>query len=125
MLIVDTNVLIEVIREKQLVLRWFATRANEELILHGFVLLELLVGARDNEELKKIEQFARTFQVYWPTNADYTRAVDLAKRYYHYGLGAVDAVLAASALNKRVSLCTIDRDFRPIPNLKIVEPYSY
>ncbi len=124
MLFVDTNILIEVIRKNQLVLDWFATRMKEELIIHGLVLLELLVGVRDDQELKEIEQFARTFQVYWPTTADYDRAMDLAKRYYRYGLGAVDAVLAASTRNKRVSLCTLDRDFRPIPNLKIVEPYS-
>lgn len=121
---IDANALIEAIRENVLMLKWLATQVNEEFVLHGLVLLEMLVGARDNRELKKIEQFAKTMRLYWPTNADYQKAQDLAKRHYQYGLGAVDAVIAASALNKRLPLCTLDQDFQHIPNLKIIEPYT-
>jgi predicted nucleic acid-binding protein len=60
--LLDTDVCIDLLRKNQAALDWFATVA-EMPGLPGFVALELVLGCRDSDELRRVRAFIRKFAV--------------------------------------------------------------
>ncbi len=56
MILVDTDVMIDIFREYSPAIVWLHSLGNEEINLPGFVAMELIQGCRNKVELEKIER---------------------------------------------------------------------
>jgi predicted nucleic acid-binding protein len=116
MIIVDTSVWIEVLRDKSglVVERFKEIVGINEILFCRFVQLELLQGAKDEHEWKKLDEYLET-QYYLEAGEKTWRQAafiyfDLRRR----GLtirSPIDCCIAQIAIENKVSLVHHDQDF--------------
>lgn len=53
MIILDTDIMIDILRKFDNALKWLKSIGNEQIILPGFVMAELLQGCNNKIELNK------------------------------------------------------------------------
>lgn len=122
--IIDTNVMIHVLRGEQQAAKWFNI-LEEEVVFPCFVLMELIVGCDTKEELAKVEKLIKPRSVYWPSQKDIRKALEIVRDNYRHGrkVKVIDALIAACAMTLHIKLYTEDNDFNNIPGLKKHSPF--
>ncbi len=73
MILLDSDVMIDLLREYPPSIAWFNTLdANEALCLPGYVVMELLQGCRNKIEQTRLERELTTYGIVWlqPTDCD-------------------------------------------------------
>lgn len=121
----DTDVMIDILRGYKPALAWLNSLGNEEVGLCGIVVMELVQGCRNQQEVVTLDNFLASYTIYWPTAIDGHRALnDLANHYLSQGLKMLDALIGECAVGLKVALHTFNRKhFSSIKSLTIVEPY--
>jgi predicted nucleic acid-binding protein len=124
-LVLDTDVLIDVQRGHAPALAWFAGLAEIPSI-PGLVIMELIQGARDAQQVREVLRLTAPLPIVWPTAADGQRALaDFTAFHLSHGLGLLDALIAACAIGLRATLCTFnDKHYRVVPGLLTIQPYA-
>lgn len=122
MRLLDTNILIDVLREYPPAIAWLASTPVEEVEEIGLpciVVMELIQGRNNLREVRQIERMVKPFPIYWPTEQDCRRALNSFARYnLRYNLGLADALIAECAVGLGVPLLTSNvRHFRAITAL--------
>lgn len=122
MVLVDTDVLIDVLRNDQMAVDFIDRLEHEGCVGLSLISeLELLAGCRDKREQAVTAQFIRRFE--WIGLAQDTGAT--ASRLFRayrlsHGLMIPDCLIAATALSLDIPLVTRNRrDFRFIEGLKL------
>lgn len=69
MILVDTDIMIDILRGHPPAVAWLQAMANERIVVPGFVVMELLQGCRNKAEQQRIEQILNYYAVIWPTPA--------------------------------------------------------
>lgn len=89
--------------------------------INSIVYMELIQGARDKQELSMIEKFLRRFELLSIDEDISRKSVTLMKTYsLSHGLLIPDALIAATAIIKRISLWSFNkRDFGFIEKLTL------
>jgi predicted nucleic acid-binding protein len=125
MLLLDADVLIDVQRGHKPALTWF-TGLSDLPSVPGFVVMELIQGARDAKQLRESLRLTAPLPVVWPTEADCLRALtDFTALHLSHGLGLLDAVIAACAVGLGAELSTFnDKHYRMVPGLVTLQPYK-
>jgi predicted nucleic acid-binding protein len=125
MLVLDTDVLIDVQRGHTAALAWFAS-LTEVPSVPGLVVMELIQGARDAKQVREALRLTAPLPVVWPTITDHQRALaDFTAFHLSHGLGLLDALIAAITVGLPAELCTFnDKHYRIVPGLVTVQPYS-
>jgi predicted nucleic acid-binding protein len=125
MLILDTDVLIDVQRGHAPALVWFAG-LTELPSVPGLVVMEMIQGARDAKQVRDALRPTAPLPVVWPTIADCQKAMaDFTAFHLSHGLGLLDALIAAIAVGLSAELCTFnDKHYRIVPGLVTVQPYT-
>jgi predicted nucleic acid-binding protein len=82
MILLDTDILIEVLRSQALALTWLQTLGADPIGVPGLVAMELLQGCRNRTEQRQVERFLRPYPLYWPSEDDCLRAY-LSFAKYH------------------------------------------
>ena len=126
MRLMDTDVLVDVLRRSAPAVHWLASQGQSEFSLPGFVVMELLSGCANRREAVQVQNLARGFATVWPTAEDCHRALSgFAERHLAHGLGLIDALIAELAVGLDVPLCTFNvKHYRAVPGLKIEQPYQ-
>lgn len=126
MRLLDTDVMIDILREYPPAIDWLASLGDEELGLPGFVAMELMDGCRDKREMTKLHRLLQPFRILWPTEDDCNKALALfAKAHLSHGLGSLDALVAQCAIGLHSKLCTFNvKHFRAVPQLSTEQPYK-
>lgn len=124
LLLIDTDVLIDVGRKNKIAI----DRLNEEqktsiIAISSITHMELIVGCRNKNELKQLEKFLEDFEI---INLNYEitqKAIELLKEYkLSHGLLIADSLIAASAMILDAPLLTKNqKDFRYIKGLKVLK----
>lgn len=124
MLALDTDVLIDVQKKRPQALAWF-TDLGEVPAVPGLVVMELIQGAQNVQQVRQALKLVAPLPVIWPTEADCARALsDFASFHLSHGLGLVDALIAACALGRSATLCTFNsKHYRAISGLTTEAPY--
>lgn len=124
MVVVDTDVLIDVQRGHAGALAWFAS-LTEMPAVPGLVVMELIQGAKDARQVRQAVRLTAPLPVIWPTVADGQRALaDFQTFHLSHGLGLLDALIAACAVGLGAELCTFnDKHYRVVPGLVTSRPY--
>ena len=71
MILLDSDVMIDLLRQYPPAMRWFdALDDEEELLLPGYVVMELIQGCRNKVEQEKVQRELAIYGVVWPAPAD-------------------------------------------------------
>ena len=124
MRIVDTDVLIDIQRGFLPAIEWIRG-LNEVPSTTGFTVLELIQDARDGFEVQGALQLVQHLPVLWPDQTTCERAAQsFAKLHLSHRIGALDVLIAHTALDLDAELCTFNvKHFRAVPNLRLSQPY--
>ena len=68
--LVDTDVLVDILRGTPAAQAWLASVPTTAFAIPGVVAMELVVGCRDQVELKGVQRFLSTFSVVWTEAPD-------------------------------------------------------
>jgi predicted nucleic acid-binding protein len=124
MMLVDTDVMIDVQRGHPPALAWFGTLTDMPAV-PGLVVMELIQDARNAKEVQQALKLVSPMSVIWPTAADCQRALaDFAAYHLSHGLGLLEALIAGCALGLAAELCTFNtKHYQVIPGLMLRQPY--
>jgi len=127
MILLDSDVMIDLLRQYPPAMRWFdALDDEEELLLPGYVVMELIQGCRNKAEQEKVQRELATFGVVWPAPADCDEALSVFTEYHlSHNAGLLDALIGQIAVALRVPLYTFNqKHYRFIPELRTIQPYE-
>ena len=121
MIVLDTNVLIEILKgNKETITK--VQSFDETLLISSITVMEIYYGAKNKAELKKLEQFTALFKVDHLTKDISIKATALIKTYAKsHTLDIPDSLIAATALVSDGKIFTYNKkDFRYIDKLTLV-----
>ncbi|MDA0242021.1 MAG: type II toxin-antitoxin system VapC family toxin [Chloroflexi bacterium] len=126
MIILDSDVMIDLLREYPPALAWLDTLEDQEIGLPGFVVMELLQGCRSKAEQTKVEQVLMGFETVWLLPEECEQALRVfAHRRLSHGIGLLDSLIGQTAVALGVPLYTFNRKhYVAIPELVTIEPYQ-
>jgi predicted nucleic acid-binding protein len=126
MALVDTDIMIDVLRQFPAALAWLAALGDETIVVPGFVAMELLQGCRNREEQDKVERTLGRCRVVWPTAASCDTALTaFAQFHLSHSLGVINALIGQTAIELDIPLYTFNqKHYTMIPGLTTVQPYS-
>lgn len=70
MLLLDTDIMIEITRNSPSALAWLQSLGVIELGLPGLVVMELIQGCRNKVEQQKVQKLIDHYDFFWPTELD-------------------------------------------------------
>ena len=117
--LVDTCIFIDIFRGDQ---QLYKDLSEHEVVINSIVYMELIQGARNKNELKKIINFLSKFEIISINEKISLRSMELMKNYsLSHGLLVPDALIAATALIRELPLWTFNiKDFKFIDNLNLI-----
>jgi len=126
MILVDTDVMIDLLCEYPPVVAWLDSLGEEEIILPGFVVMELIQGCRNKAEQQRVKRELGAYGVAWPSSETCDEALSVFAGYHpSHGLGILDALIGQMAVASNVPLYTFNqKHYAAIPNLKTVQAYG-
>ena len=124
MLLLDTDVLIDVQRNHANAVAWFSGLKALPSV-PGFVVMELIQDSGNNQQLRDALKLVKPFPIVWPTSMDCQKALaDFTTFHLSQGLGLLDSLIGATAVGRAAELCTFNvKHYRVIPGLRTVQPY--
>jgi predicted nucleic acid-binding protein len=106
MIILDSDVMIDLLRQYSPAISWLETLGDEEIILPGFVVMELLQGCSNKVEQEKVEKVLAAFETIWPS-AEVCESLDVFARYHlSHNIGFLDALIGQTAVSLGLPLHT-------------------
>jgi predicted nucleic acid-binding protein len=103
MVLLDTDILIEVLRGSLQAKTWMGALRKDDFGIPGVVAMELLMGCRNQLELRQITTFLESFNLIWPEASEVYNAYGLlANLRLSSGLGIPDYLIAGLALARDV-----------------------
>ena len=122
-LVIDTDVLIDYLRDHEAATAYLET-CTHTLALSVISVAELYVGVRDGEERSRLDDFISAFETL-PVDAPIAIQAGLWRRTYgrSHGTGLADALIAASASAAQATLVTLNRKHFPML-ADVLVPYS-
>jgi len=101
--------MIDILRQYAPALEWLKMLGSEDIGIPGLVAMELLQGCRNRVEQQKLEKFLCCYTLYWPTQADCSRAFnDYSKYHLSNQISILDALIAETAVGLGIELATFN-----------------
>lgn len=121
MILLDTNVLIEILKNNQDTIKQVSA-LTPPLAISSITAMELMVGARNKKEIQLLKQFIAKFLIIHLEPVISQTALKLITRFAKsHSLDIPDALISATALNKQAPLLTYNtKDFQYISALELV-----
>jgi predicted nucleic acid-binding protein len=125
MYLLDTDVLIDIQRGYEPAIAWFSSLPDVPSV-PGFVVMELVQDSQSTQQVRKALQLVAPLPVVWATEVDCARALsDFTAYHLSNSLGLLDALIAACAVGRGLTLCTFNvKHYRVVPNLVMAQPYA-
>ena len=127
MLLLDTDIVIDLLRKHPPAVQWINTlNLQDEIILPGYVVMELLQGCRNQTEQNQLQSFLCDIATVWPSPNDCDQALELFVKYdLSHNIGLIDVMIGQTALSLELPLYSFNQkhyDF--IPGLSTIQPYD-
>jgi hypothetical protein len=123
--LLDTSVVIDVLRSYPPALTWFQQRRSALLGVTPAVVLEVIYGAPNKARQKQATTSLSQFTMVYPVERDYDWAIQqlIAYRLSH-NVGVVDCMIAAPAYRLQLPMYTTNmKHFQPLLGRLAVRPY--
>ncbi|NOT83243.1 MAG: type II toxin-antitoxin system VapC family toxin [Methylococcaceae bacterium] len=121
MILCDTNILIELYKANPVVIPILQRIGSAKIAISVITKAELFYGARDKQELAKIEQHTRLCCCYGINDSVSALFIELMSCYsLSHKVSIPDMLIAATAINYGHELYTLNtKDFKFIPELSL------
>jgi len=125
MIILDTDVMVDILRGYPPAVSWLESLGEQELGLPGFVVMELIRGCRNRREQRLLENALAEYTILWPTRRDCDAALQVFSKFYlTNNLGILDSLIGQTCVGLGSPLHTFnEKHYSVIPGLKTVRPY--
>lgn len=125
MLLLDSDILIDILRGHGPATQWFAGLSNLPAV-PGFVVMELIQDADNKDRVEKARKLVAPLEVAWPGGADCENALSCFSQYHlSHGLGLLDALIGSTAVGRAATLCTFNsKHYRVVPGIDLLQPYQ-
>ncbi|MBU1667313.1 type II toxin-antitoxin system VapC family toxin [bacterium] len=122
MIVLDTNVLIEILKGNTSTIKMVQS-FNEELVISSISVMELYYGAINKAEIKKLEKFVSLFKIKDLDESISIKSTHLVKTYAKsHNLDIPDSLIASTALVLKCRIFTYNlKDFKYIDGVELVE----
>ncbi len=123
MIVIDTNVFVDFLRNYSPAIGFFQSLDPETVLFSAVTEAELVAGKVNDESDKreKLLHFLHIWNKIPMTNPVASLAGDIVRQH---GLDVPDAIIAATAVLNRADLVTHNvKDFKKVPGLKVRTPY--
>jgi hypothetical protein len=126
MILCDTDVIIDIIRRHPPAVAWAQSVATEELVIPGYVAMELVHGCHILHDVKTVLATLQPYRLVWPSSKYCDRAFQtLLDLRLSHGIDLVDTLIAQTAIALQVPLHTFNlKHFAPVPELRTAQPYQ-
>ena len=123
MILIDTSLLIEVIRDKsgERAKRLLDHAGDEEIVLSRFAVLELMMGATDDADWRKLYTYITRKQILDASPETWMKAARVYAELRWGGTtirSTIDCCIAQIALDYNCTLIHNDRDFEAIATVR-------
>ena len=121
MILCDTNILIEFYKAKPTVIQTLQRIGSAHIGVSIITKAELFYGARDKQELAKIERHVALCHCYGLNEVISALFIELMRRYsLSHKVSIPDMLIAATAISRDLELYTLNtKDFIFIPELNL------
>jgi predicted nucleic acid-binding protein len=126
MIILDTDIVIDLLRKFPPALAWLASLGATELALPGYVAMELVQGCRNKAEQDQLMKTLNRFRTIWPSEQACQAALNdfVAYRLSHH-VGLLDTLIAHTVIELPGILHTFNqKHYAPLTALVTVQPYK-
>jgi predicted nucleic acid-binding protein len=127
MICLDSDVMIDLLRQYPPAIEWFdALDEDEEIVLPGYAVMELLQGCRNRAEQDRLQGTLAPYGVVWPSPTDCANALDIFRQYHlSHSAGLLDVLIGQTAAALSVPLYTFNqRHYEFMPGLQTAQPYN-
>jgi len=127
MILLDSDVMIDLLRQYPPATGWFdALDDEEELLLPGYVVMELIQGCRNKVEQERLRLELATYGVVWLAPGDCDESLDVFTEYHlSHNAGLLDVLIGQTAVALEVPLYTFNqKHYRFVPGLQTIQPYE-
>lgn len=126
MIMIDTDVLIDILRRYKPALDWLYKIKEETIALSGFVLMELIQGCINRDDQLRIEKEFNEAIILWPSFETCQRAYTVFSKYHlSHKIGIIDSMIGQTAIDHKLTLYTFnDKHYKVIPGISIKAPYK-
>ncbi|GAB4401738.1 MAG: hypothetical protein OHK0052_25140 [Anaerolineales bacterium] len=125
MILLDTDVMIDVLRGYEPAIAWLQSIQDEEIGLPGLVVMELLQGCKNAQEQRKLQKQIKAISVFWATEQDCMRAMtSYAAFHLSHQLGILDSLIGETAIGLGAQLATFNlKHYQALNALRTLQPY--
>jgi len=126
MILLDSDVLIDLLRNYPPAAEWFDTlHEDEELMVSGYVVMELIQGCRNKSEQERAQRELATYGVVWLSPTDCDKALEVFATYrLSHNAGLLDVLIGQTSISLGVPLHTFNqRHYSFIPGMQTIQPY--
>ena len=126
MILLDTDVMIDILREYPPAINWLRNIEETDIMLPGFVVMELIQGCKSKIEKELLEEKLNIFEIIWPLQDSFQKALNVFSSYYlSHNLGIIDVLIGQTAIAAGIPLYTFNqKHYNIIPNIETVQPYK-
>jgi len=127
MILLDSDVMIDLLRQYQPAMRWFDTLdEDEELALPGYVVMELIQGCRNKVEQEWLQRTMTPYGIVWLPAEECDKALEIFTRYHlSHNAGLLDVLIGQTAVTLDVPLYTFNqRHYLFMAELQTIQPYE-
>ncbi len=124
MILCDTDIFIEALKNNPRAIEELRGIGFQNIALSSISVMELYFGAIDKRELKKIKSRLQTLDILTIDRQITEKATFLIEKYAKsHGLRIPDALIAATAICRRMELLTYNlKDFKFIDGIELYDP---
>lgn len=126
MILLDSDILIDLLREYPPAQDWFDTLPDDELVyVSGFVVMELLQGCRNKMEMERIQRLLANYGIVWLSPADCGKALEVFTAFrLSHNAGLLDVLIGQTAVAMETPLLTFNqKHYGFIPGISTIQPY--
>ena len=126
MLVVDTDVMVDLMRRYQPALDWLKGLGDEQLLIPGYVAMELIDGCNNTREVRATREFLSRHRIVWASETTCNSALSVfTDNRPKHGLGIIDALVRQMAIDLALPLATFNRKhYTCMSHLQTIQPYE-
>lgn len=127
MIFLDSDVVIDLLREYPPATSWFGSLDDDEtMALSGFVVMELIQGCHNKAQQEKLQRDLSFYDIVWLSPADCDKALEVFTQYrLSHNAGLIDVLIGQTAVTLDVPLYTFNqKHYRFVPDLRTIQPYE-
>jgi tRNA(fMet)-specific endonuclease VapC len=96
----DSDVMVDILRGYPPAIAWLSSLDDEEILLPGFVVMELIQGCRNRVQQRRLQRALASHRILWPSPATCESALSVfAQHHLSHGLGVIDALIGQMAVD--------------------------